>query len=87
VPVLVDATGLQATRFGPLPPQLAALNAAHMYVHELMVQAVLERDRGAALQALMLDPLSAAVCSPDEIRSMFDEMWEAEREDLAAFVG
>jgi alpha-galactosidase len=86
VPVLVDATGLQATRFGPLPPQLAALNAAHMYVHELMVQAVLERDRGAALQALMLDPLSAAVCSPDEIRSMFDEMWEAEREDLAAFV-
>jgi alpha-galactosidase len=34
----------------------------------------------------MLDPLSAAVCSPDEIRSMFDEMWEAEREDLAAFV-
>ena len=87
VPVLVDATGLQATRFGPLPPQLAALNAAHMYVHELMVQAVLERDRGAALQALMLDPLSAAVCSPDEIRSMFDEMWEAEREDLVAFVG
>jgi alpha-galactosidase len=87
VPVLVDATGLHPTHFGPLPPQLAALNAAHMYVHELMVQAVLERDRGAALQALMLDPLSAAVCSPDEIRAMFDEMWAAEREDLAAFVG
>jgi alpha-galactosidase len=58
-----------------------------MYVHELMVQAVLERDREAALQALMLDPLSAAVCSPDEIGAMFDEMWEAEREDLAWFEG
>jgi alpha-galactosidase len=87
VPVLVDAAGLHAVYFGPLPPQLAALNAAHMYVHELMVQAVLERDREAALQALMLDPLTAAVCSPDEIRAMFDEMWEAERADLGAFEG
>jgi alpha-galactosidase len=87
VPLLVDATGLHPTHFGSLPPQLAALNAAHIYVHELMVQAVLERDREAALQALMLDPLSAAVCSPDEIRAMFDEMWETEREDLAAFAG
>jgi alpha-galactosidase len=54
-----------------------------MYVHELMVQAVLDRDREAALQALMLDPLTAAVCSPQEIERMFEEMWQAEREDLA----
>ena len=85
VPVQVDATGLQPVSFGPLPPQLAALNAAHMYVHELMVQALMERDRQAALRALMLDPLSAAVCSPEEIGRMFDEMWEAERADLAFF--
>ena len=85
VPVLVDGTGLHPVHFGPLPPQLAALNAAHMYVHELMVQAVMERDRGAALKALMLDPLTAAVCSPEEIRRMFEEMWEAEQADLTAF--
>ncbi len=87
VPVLVDGTGLHPVHFGPLPAQLAGLNASHMYVHELMVQAVLERDRKAALSALMLDPLTAAVCSPDEIRQMFDEMWEAERADLEAFEG
>jgi alpha-galactosidase len=87
VPVLVDGTGLHPVAFGPLPAQLAGLNASHMYVHELMVQAVLERDREAALGALMLDPLTAAVCSPDEIRQMFDEMWEAERADLEAFEG
>ena len=85
VPVLVDGTGLHPVHVGPLPPQLAALDAAHMYVHELMVQAVLDRNREAALQALMLDPLSAALCSPEEIRKMFDEMWEAERADLQAF--
>jgi alpha-galactosidase len=87
VPMLVDANGLHATHFGSLPAQLAALNAAHMYVHELMVTAILERDRGAARQALMLDPLTAAVCSPDEIGRMFEEMWQAERADLAAFDG
>jgi len=85
VPLLVDATGLHPVHFGPLPPQLAALDAAHMYVHELMVQAVLGRDREAALRALLLDPLTAAVCSPAEIRQMFEEMWEAEQEDLVAF--
>jgi alpha-galactosidase len=85
VPVLVDATGLHPVRFGPLPPQLAALNAAHMYVHELMVQSVLERDRSAALRALMLDPLTAAVCSLDEIQQMFEEMWKAEQADLETF--
>lgn len=85
VPVLVDGAGLQPVHFGPLPAQLAALDAAHMYVHELMVEAVLERDRRAALRALLLDPLTAAVCSPQEITSMFDEMWQAEKDDLAAF--
>ena len=85
VPVLVDGTGLHPVGFGPLPAQLAGLNAAHMYVHELMVQAVMERDREAALGALMLDPLTAAVCSPEEIRQMFEEVWEAERADLEVF--
>ena len=85
VAALVDGTGLHPIRFGPLPPQLAALDAAHMYVHELLVEAVLERSREAALHALLLDPLTAAVCSPAETRSMFDEMWEAEQADLAAF--
>ncbi len=33
----------------------------------------------------MLDPLTAAVCSPDEIRQMFEEMWAAAQEDLGAF--
>jgi alpha-galactosidase len=48
---------------------------------------VVERSRQAALHALLLDPLTAAVCSPDEIEAMFAAMWEAEKEDLTAFEG
>lgn len=85
VACLVDKRGIQPSHFGPLPEQVSALNRAHMAVHELMVQALLERDRQKALHALMLDPLTAAVCSLEEIRSMFDEMWAAQRADLTAY--
>jgi alpha-galactosidase len=75
---LVNRDGIQPTHFGALPTQLAALDAMHMAVHDLVATAVLENDREAAFHALMLDPLTAAVCSPAEIRQMFDEMSAAQ---------
>jgi alpha-galactosidase len=50
-----------------------------------MVDALLDRDREKAKHALMLDPLTAAACSLDEISKMFDEMWDAQRPYLSAF--
>ena len=85
VACLVDQNGVQPCHFGSLPEQLAGLNRTHMTVHTLMRDALLQREKEAARYALMLDPLTAAVCSPAEISTMFDEMWEAEREYLHAF--
>lgn len=85
VACLVDRNGVQPTHFGPLPEQLAALNRSHMAVHTLMCEALLTRNKEAARYALLLDPLSAAICSPAEISALFDEMWEAEREYLQPF--
>ncbi|MBV9279934.1 MAG: alpha-galactosidase [Chloroflexi bacterium] len=84
-PCLVDRNGVQPCHVGTLPEQLAALNRAHMAIHTLMVDALLERDREKARYALLLDPLTAAVCSPDEIGRLFDEMWDAERDYLQPF--
>ena len=81
----VDRSGIHPCHFGSLPEQLAALNRAHMAVHELIVEALLQRDRNKAKYALMLDPLTAAVCSLEEIDHLFEEMWSAERESLTAF--
>jgi alpha-galactosidase len=78
VACLVNRDGVQPTYFGALPTQLAALDQAHMAVHDLVTTAVLEQNREAAFYALMLDPLTAAVCSPAEIRQMFDEMASTE---------
>lgn len=85
VACLVDQNGIQPTHFGSVPEPLAALNRAHMAVHELMVEALLTRDREAARSALLLDPLSAAVCSPAEISALFDEMWMAQVPYLTYF--
>ncbi len=81
----VDRNGFHPVHFGKLPEQLAALNRGHMAVHELVVEALLERDRTKALYALSLDPLTAAVCSLEEIEKMFGEMWDAQRPFLAPF--
>ena len=82
----VDGRGIHTKFFGSLPEQLAALNRAHMAVHELMVEALLERSKQKAKYALMLDPLTAAVCSLEEIDRLFEEMWAAERESLGPFL-
>lgn len=85
VACLVDQNGVQPCHFGSLPEQLAALNRSHMAVHSLMCDALLTNNKEAARYALLLDPLSAAVCSPAELSALFDEMWEAQREYLQPF--
>jgi alpha-galactosidase len=86
VACLVDKKGVQPTHFGPLPTHLALLDAQHMAFHDLVATAVLEQDREAAVHALMVDPLTAAVCSLAEVRQMFAEMVEVERDYLPEFL-
>jgi alpha-galactosidase len=86
VATLVNNTGFHPCAFGALPPQMAALCAAHMPVYDLTVRGLLAGDRDAIYHALLLDPLTAAVCSPAEIRQMTDEMVRAEKAHIPAFM-
>lgn len=83
VPCLVDNTGVRPCSVGALPTQLAALNNSNVVVQELTAQAVLERDLRKAYYALLLDPLTAGICTTAQIKSMFDEMVAAEGDLLA----
>ena len=85
VPILVDELGLHPMAVGELPPHLAALCRSNMAVQELAVRAVLEGSRDAARHAVMLDPLTSATLSLDEIDSMFDEMWAAHGDQLSLY--
>lgn len=85
VACMVDGNGVQPTRHGALPPQMAALCDWNMRMFDLGATAAVERSKEAAVHALMLDPLTAAVCSPGEIRDMTLEMFDAEREFLPGY--
>ncbi|WP_339323303.1 alpha-galactosidase [Paenibacillus sp. FSL W8-0194] len=80
VACMIDRNGVNPCRFGELPEHLAALCRSNMAFFELAVGAVLENDKEMARHALMVDPLSAAVCSLKEISDMFEELYEAERD-------
>ena len=82
VPCLVDGNGIQPIKVGPLPAQLAALNRTNINVQELIVEAALTGNKDAVYHAVMLDPLTAAVCTLPQIRELVDKMLAAEAQWL-----
>jgi alpha-galactosidase len=82
---LVDANGIQPIRYGNLPPQMAALCRSNLAMFDLAAEACLTKSKEAAVHALMLDPLTSAVCSPDQIRSMTLEMFDVQADFLPGF--
>jgi alpha-galactosidase len=82
VPCLVNANGVQPIKVGPLPPQLAALNRTNINVQELIVEAALTGSKEAVYHAVMLDPLTSAVCTLPQIHELVDKMLAAEAQWL-----
>ncbi len=85
VPVLVDRNGLQPTKIGALPPQLAAVMRTNINVQELVVEAALTGKREHIYHAAMLDPHTAAELSLDQICALVDDLIEAHGEHLPAY--
>jgi alpha-galactosidase len=87
VPTFADQTGLHPMRIGKLPIQCAALCMTNVNVQLLAAEAGINGDTEALMQAIAMDPLTAAVCTLKEIREMTAEMLEAERRWLPQFKG
>jgi len=85
VACLVNRNGITPTHYGALPRQCAALCDWNMRMFDLAAEACIHKSRDLAAQALMLDPLTAAVCCPAEIRKMTEELFEAEKDFLPGF--
>jgi alpha-galactosidase len=81
----VDGHGIQPVAVGPLPSQLAALIRTNVNVQELIVEAVRSGDVEVVYHAVMLDPLTAAVCTLPQVRAMVDEMLAAQAHWLPRF--
>jgi len=79
VPCLVDKKGISPCYVGDLPPQLAALNQSNIGAQELAVRGIVEKDKTKIFQAHLLDPLTGALLTIDEIQKMVDELFREEK--------
>ena len=77
VPCLVNKLGIQPTRVGKLPPQLAAMNITNINPQLLTIEAAVTGKREHIYHAAMLDPHTSAELSIDDIIKMCDELYEA----------
>ncbi len=85
VKCIADGNGINAVRYGALPPQMAHICAQNMAMFDLGATACIERSRESAVHALLLDPLCQAVCTPGEIKAMTLELFDAEADFLPGY--
>lgn len=85
VPCVVDRNGVQPTRIGRIPPQLAAVMQTNINVQSLTVEAALTTKREHIYHAAMLDPHTAAELDLDQIVSLVDDLIEAHAEWLPEY--
>jgi alpha-galactosidase len=74
VPGYVDANGVSIPMVGDLPLGCAAVCSQSVWVQKLAVEAAVNADITLLRQAMLMDPLTSAVCTPPEICQLVDEM-------------
>ena len=85
VPVIADEAGIHPVGQYTLPPQLDLLVSHTAKIEELAVRAAIEGDPRKVFQAILFDPLTASVCSMEEIHSMVQEMLDKNAPYLGYF--
>lgn len=85
IPGYVDRNGIQMAVVGDLPLGCAATCSASVRVQEMAVHAAVIGDVDLLKLAMLHDPLVGAVCDPEEVWQMTDEMLVAQAEWLPQF--
>jgi len=85
IPGYVDRTGIHMPVVGDLPLACAATCAASVRVQEMAMEAAVHGDVMLLKQAMLHDPLVGAVCNPEEVWQMTDEMLVAQAQWLPQY--
>ena len=82
IPGYVDKNGISMPVVGDLPLAPAATCSASVRVQEMAMEAAVHGDVTLLKQAMLHDPLVGAVCNPEEVWQMTDELLVAQAEWL-----
>lgn len=84
-PGYVDGNGVNIPIVGDLPMGCAAICSMSINVQRLAVEAAVHGDDQLLRQAVLLDPLTGAVCNPAEVWQLVDEMLTAQAQWLPQY--
>ncbi|HEU5097791.1 MAG TPA: alpha-galactosidase [Roseiflexaceae bacterium] len=87
IPGYVDRNGLNMPVVGDLPLACAATCSASARVQQMGMEAAVRGDVTLLKQAMLHDPLVGAVCNPEEVWQMTDELLVAQARWLPQFQG
>ncbi len=82
IPGYVDANGINLPVVGDLPLACAATCSASVRVQQMAMEAAVHGDVNLLKAAMLHDPLVGAVCNPEEVWQMTDEMLVAQAQWL-----
>ena len=85
IPGYVDKNGINMPVIGDLPMACAATCAVSVRVQEMGMEAAVKGDVLLLKQAMLHDPLVGAVCNPEEVWQMTDEMLVAQAQWLPQY--
>jgi alpha-galactosidase len=85
IPGYVDRNGINMPVIGDLPMACAATCSASVRVQQMGVEAAVHGDVTLLKQAMLHDPLVGAVCNPEEVWQMTDEMLVAQAQWLPQY--
>jgi alpha-galactosidase len=85
VACVADGNGVRPRRYGSLPTACAALNQIQIAGQRLTVEAATTGNRDLVCAAVATDPLTSAMVSLPDIRTMVDRMLEAQSAWLPQF--
>ncbi len=78
IPGYVDGNGISMPVVGDLPMACAATCSASVRVQQMAMEAAVHGDVTLLKQAMLHDPLVGAVCNPEEVWQMTDELLVAQ---------
>ena len=84
-PGYVDRNGISMPIVGDLPLGCAAVCNASVSVQRMGMEAAVSGDDMLLRQAMLMDPLTGAVCNPPEVWQMVDEMLVAQEQWLPQY--
>lgn len=85
VPAVADENGIHPVGVHTLPQHISVLVSNSAKIEELAVRAAIEGDPQKVFQAILFDPLTASVCSMEEIHQMVQEMLDKNAPYLTYF--